>query len=421
MADENNSQNKDPLTNEQKGFISDYLFNKFMENMMNEKEKRNRLYRKESLLFDSEGNLLVEPSMSGNLNKAESNMLMSLLDDGIKNTKREGIMAPKVIQIDDKFYKMEGDKMVPIKRETEMLMANDRIIQLDSLVDPDMDPGDLRTIYDEMMKESGGNYPGVSFDDFLKNIGTRPRTASEGGIMFLEPGGEVKKGYRKGSVRIPSTYGNKSFEDFLKDIGFTKVDENTGKVRGSKGEWNKFLKSKGIKVGSPAATNLLNTMLKDAGKMPYISVDMSEKGLGQALVDEITDTEAGKPNVKEIRSSAINKIEEIRVDANEKFGRNPTKKKYAYIKDQVVKFFPKVAGTTALLNFIAGRALGAVSAFLPTEMRDATLYDSEGNLKEGMGLEEANEGILQAVKENQPTEEQEAKFHLGILLKEQGD
>ena len=421
MADENNSQNKDPLTNEQKGFISDYLFNKFMENMMNEKEKRNRLYRKESLLFDSEGNPLIEPSMSGNLNKAESNMLMSLLDDGIKNTKREGIMAPKVIQIDDKFYKMEGDKMVPIKRETEMLMANDRIIQLDSLVDPDMDPGDLRTIYDEMMRESGGNYPGVSFDDFLKNIGTRPRTASEGGIMFLEPGGEVKKGYRKGSVRIPSTYGNKSFEDFLKDIGFTKVDENTGKVRGSKGEWNKFLKSKGIKVGSPAATNLLNTMLKDAGKMPYISVDMSEKGLGQALVDEITDTEAGKPNVKEIRSSAINKIEEIRVDANEKFGRNPTKKKYAYIKDQVVKFFPKVAGTTALLNFIAGRALGAVSAFLPTEMGDATLYDSEGNLKEGMGLEEANEGILQAVKENQPTEEQEAKFPLGILLKEQGD
>ena len=421
MADENNSQNKDPLTNEQKGFISDYLFNKFMENMMNEKEKRNRLYRKESLLFDSEGNPLIEPSMSGNLNKAESNMLMSLLDDGIKNTKREGIMAPKVIQIDDKFYKMEGDKMVPIKRETEMLMANDRIIQLDSLVDPDMDPGDLRTIYDEMMKESGGNYPGVSFDDFLKNIGTRPRTASEGGIMFLEPGGEVKKGYRKGSVRIPSTYGNKSFEDFLKDIGFTKVDENTGKVRGSKGEWNKFLKSKGIKVGSPAATNLLNTMLKDAGKMPYISVDMSEKGLGQALVDEITDTEAGKPNVKEIRSSAINKIEEIRVDANEKFGRNPTKKKYAYIKDQVVKFFPKVAGTTALLNFIAGRALGAVSAFLPTEMGDATLYDSEGNLKEGMGLEEANEGILQAVKENQPTEEQEAKFPLGILLEEQGD
>jgi len=400
MADGNNQQNRIPFTDEQRDFLMDYLYNKFMEDMMRDEMRRNDPYNQPPPT-DSQGNIIFEASMPGNLNKAESNMLMSLLDDGIKNTKREGIMIPGNLN----------------KKETEMLMANDRIIQLDSLVDPDMDPGDLRTIYDEMMRESGGNYPGVSFDDFLKNIGTRTakaglpgtlsreelkklmnaRTASEGGVMFLEPGG---------SVRIPSTYGNKSFEDFLKDLGFTKVDENTGKVRGSKGEWNKFLKSKGIKVGSPAATNLLNTMLKDAGKMPYISVDMSQKGLGQALVDEITDTEAGKPNVKNIRNAAVNKIEEIRVDANEKFGRNPTKKKYAYIKDQVIKFFPKVAGTTALLNFIAGRALGAVGALMPTEMGDATLYDSEGNLKEGMGLEEADEGILQVVKEQKPTEEQ---------------
>lgn len=382
MAEGNNPQNKIPFTDEQRDFLMDYLFNKFMEDMMNDEMRRNDPYNQPPPK-DPQGNIIIEASMPGNMNKKETNMLMDMIGKGVEDIKKEGIMTA----------------------------ANERIIQLDSLVDPDMDPGDLRTIYDEMMKESGGNYPGVSFDDFLKNIGTRSaalkgnknvRTASDGGIMFLEPGGEVKKG----SVRIPSTYGNKSFEDFLKDIGFTKVDEKTGNIRGSKGEWNKFLKSKGIKVGSPAATNLLNTMLKDAGKMPYISVDMSQKGLGQALVDEITDTEAGKPNVKDIRSSAINKIEEIRVDANEKFGRNPTKKKYAYIKDQVVKFFPKVAGTTALLNFIAGRALGAVGALMPTEMGDATLYDSEGNLKEGMGLEEANEGILQAVKENQPTEEQ---------------
>ena len=382
MAEANNPQNKIPFTDEQRDFLMDYLFNKFMEDMMNDEMRRNDPYNQPPPK-DPQGNIIIEASMPGNMNKKETNMLMDMIGKGVEDIKKEGIMTA----------------------------ANERIIQLDSLVDPDMDPGDLRTIYDEMMKESGGNYPGVSFDDFLKNIGTRSaalkgnknvRTASDGGIMFLEPGGEVKKG----SVRIPSTYGNKSFEDFLKDIGFTKVDEKTGNIRGSKGEWNKFLKSKGIKVGSPAATNLLNTMLKDAGKMPYISVDMSQKGLGQALVDEITDTQAGKPNVKNIRSSAINKIEEIRIDANEKFGRNPTKKKYEYIKDQVVKFFPKVAGTTALLNFIAGRALGAVGALMPTEMGDATLYDSEGNLKEGMGLEEANEGILQAVKENQPTEEQ---------------
>ncbi len=122
-------------------------------------------------------------------------------------------------------------------------------------------------------------------------------------------------------------------------------------------------------------------MLKDAGKRPYISVDMSQKGLGQSLIDEITGTEAGKPNVRDIRQSTANKIEEIRLDANDKFGRNPTKKKYEFIKDQIVKFFPKVAGTTALLNFIAGRALGAVSAFMPTEMGDAELYDEEGIMK----------------------------------------
>ena len=229
MADGNNQQNRIPFTDEQRDFLMDYLYNKFMEDMMRDEMRRNDPYNQPPPT-DSQGNIIFEASMPGNLNKAESNMLMSLLDDGIKNTKREGIMIPGNLN----------------KREAEMLMANDRIIQLDSLVDPDMDPGDLRTIYDEMMRESGGNYPGVSFDDFLKNIGTRTakaglpgtlsreelkklmnaRTASEGGVMFLEPGG---------SVRIPSTYGNKSFEDFLKDLGFTKVDENTGKVRGSKG------------------------------------------------------------------------------------------------------------------------------------------------------------------------------------------
>lgn len=79
------------------------------------------------------------------------NQLMKLLEAGIKNTKPEGVMTAK----------------------------NERIIQLDSLVDPDMDPGDLRSIYDDMMRESGGNYPGVDFDTFLKSIGTRK--AAEGG------------------------------------------------------------------------------------------------------------------------------------------------------------------------------------------------------------------------------------------------
>ena len=129
-----------------------------------------------------------------------------------------------------------------------MLMANDRIIQLDSLVDPDMDPGDLRTIYDEMMKESGGNYPGVSFDDFLK-ISERDRERIlRAESCSLNREAKSKKGYRKGSVSIPSTYGNKSFEDFLKDIGFTKVDENTGKAEVQKESGTSFLKAKELKL-----------------------------------------------------------------------------------------------------------------------------------------------------------------------------
>jgi len=322
---------------------------------------------------------------------AMGNTFMDMISKGISNTKPEGVMTAR----------------------------NERIMQLDSLIDPNMDPGDLRTIYDDMMRESGGNYPGVDFDTFLKSIGTRTASddnyirqlenlfemfkdeglsdeeaekaarermesaaevakAADGGIMYLAPGGPVTKG---GSTLKPSTY-TKPFEEFLMDLGFTKVDEKTGKVRGSKEAWNNFLKSKGINnPRSTQATNLLNTMLKDAGKRPYISVDMSQKGLGQGLIDEITGTQAGKPNVRDIRQSTANKIEEIRLDANDKFGRNPTKKKYQFIKDQIVKFFPKVAGTTALAQFIAGRALGAVSAFMPTEMGDAELYDEEGIMK----------------------------------------
>ena len=148
MAEANNPQNKIPFTDEQRDFLMDYLFNKFMEDMMNDEMRRNDPYNQPPAT-DPSGNIVIEASMPGNMNKKETNMLMDMIGKGIEDIKKEGIMTA----------------------------ANERIIQLDSLVDPDMDPGDLRTIYDEMMKESGGNYPGVSFDDFLKNIGTR--TAKE--------------------------------------------------------------------------------------------------------------------------------------------------------------------------------------------------------------------------------------------------
>ena len=93
MAEGNNPQTKVPFTDEQKDFLMDYLYNKFMEDMMNDQMRRNDFYNQPPPT-DSQGNILMEASMPGNLNKAESNMLMSLLEDGIKNTKREGIMIP---------------------------------------------------------------------------------------------------------------------------------------------------------------------------------------------------------------------------------------------------------------------------------------------------------------------------------------
>jgi hypothetical protein len=324
---------KQPFTDDQKDFLFDYMLEFFRERELNEKEEG--FPRKPR---DPEGAVIYEAK--------EKNMLMDMLGDSVKDTKKEGIMTAEQ-------YKLGGDLNYVIE-----MMKNE--------TDPDK-LEELKSIIREMLGTSP--YMSIRQDPVRK--------AADGGIVHLAPGGEAKTG----STLKPSTYGSKPFEDYLKDLGFTKVDEKTGKVRGSKGAWNKFLAGKGIKIGSTQATNLLNTMLKDAGKRPYISVDMSQKGLGQSLIDEITGTESGKPNVRDIRQSTANKIEEIRLDANDKFGRNPTKKKYEFIKDQIVKFFPKVAGTTALAQFIAGRALGAVSAFMPTEMGDAELYDEEGIMK----------------------------------------
>ena len=183
------------------------------------------------------------------------NQFMKLLEAGIKNTKPEGVMTAR----------------------------NERIMQLDSLIDPDMDPGDLRTIYDDMMRESGGNYPGVDFDTFLKSIGTRTasndeavrqlenlfemfkdqgmsdeeaekaarermesaavRKAAEGGIVSLDKGGdpsielinqifdtaysEVTPSEKTGSVRMASFRKDPlAYDKFLKKLDFTKPAES---------------------------------------------------------------------------------------------------------------------------------------------------------------------------------------------------
>jgi hypothetical protein len=120
-----------------------------------------------------------------------------MLSRALLNTTPEGIKGVPTNQDLEKIKSMmpdakkmnEGIKGIPTNQDLEKIKSmmpegvttarNERIMQLDSLIDPDMDPGDLRSIYDDMMRESGGNYPGVDFDTFLKSIGTRK--ASEGG------------------------------------------------------------------------------------------------------------------------------------------------------------------------------------------------------------------------------------------------
>jgi hypothetical protein len=133
---------KQPFTDEQKNLLMDYLFNKYMEDMMRSKERSEDFYNQPPPK-DMLGNERIEAK--------SNNPFMDMISKGISNTKPEGVMTA----------------------------GNTRIIELNSLIDPDMDPGDLRTIYDDMMRESGGNYPGVDFDTFLKSIGTRTASNDE--------------------------------------------------------------------------------------------------------------------------------------------------------------------------------------------------------------------------------------------------
>ena len=78
--------------------------------MMNDEMRRNDPYNQPPAT-DPSGNIVIEASMPGNMNKKETNMLMDMIGKGVEDIKKEGIMTA----------------------------ANERIIQLDSLVDPDMD------------------------------------------------------------------------------------------------------------------------------------------------------------------------------------------------------------------------------------------------------------------------------------------
>ena len=195
----------------------------------------------------------------------------------------------------------------------------------------------------------------ASMDDMTRPVG-------------YENGGNVTR-------RLSSTRAKKPFEDFLRDIGFTKKDEKTGKLRGAKGDWAKYLTSKNIKVGSAEATDELNNLLKAAGKPTYIDIKTAGKNFSEDIISAITGTEPGERGARDIRNATQEKIKEIKKVATQAEGANSTKAKQKLLTTLFEKSFPvlkTVPKYAALLSTaVASKAFGYIP--IATEMGDAEL------------------------------------------------
>jgi hypothetical protein len=186
-------------------------------------------------------------------------------------------------------------------------------------------------------------------------------------------------GYEKGgnviTRRLASTRAQKPFENFLRDIGFTKKDEKTGKIRGAKGDWAKYLTSKNIKVGSVEATNELNKLLKAAGKPLYVDIASAGKNFSEEIISAVTGTQPGESGAREARNAANSKIVEIKKIATQAEGANSTKAKQKLLTSLFEKSFPvlkTVPKYAALLSTaVASKAFGYIP--IATEMGDAEL------------------------------------------------
>ena len=311
--------------------------------------------------------------MAGQFNKKELELLMgeitrsepNITPDQYRNIKGMEEMKPgsypfrfmKEAPSENQFMKLLEASIKDTKPEGVMTARNERIMQLDSLIDPDMDPGDLRSIYDDMMRESGGNYPGVDFDTFLKSIGTRTasndeavrqlenlfemfkeqgmsdeeaakaarermenapvRKAADGGIVSLAEGGdplyemfeEVWKNtpaseratgsVKKATVRV--TGDPLSYRNFLKDLGFIKTAEAADV---------KALGKYGVKIGDEigsisAAAKALKikpfelrseenfAKLIDLAKQKGIKEFKTVTGAGKASISAVEDAATG--------------------------------------------------------------------------------------------------------------------------------
>ena len=193
----------------------------------------------------------------------------------------------------------------------------------------------------------------------------RPEERAGGGMMDIN---EMTRpvGYENGGItrRLASTRADKPFEDFLKDAGFTKKDEKTGRIRGAKGNWAKYLTSKNIKVGSVEATNELNRLLKAAGKPLYVDIASAGKNFSEEIISAVTGTQPGESGARKARNAANSKIVEIKKIATQAEGANSTKAKQKLLTTLFEKSFPvlkTVPKYAALLSTaVASKAFGYI-------------------------------------------------------------
>jgi hypothetical protein len=361
---------KKPFTDEQKDMLMDYLFNKFMNDMMQQKERSEDIYNQPPST-DAIGNEVREAK--------SNNAFMDMIDKGVNNTKKEGIMTAQQ-------YKLGGDLNYIIE-----MMKNET------------DPDKLEELKMQI-REMLGTTPYMS-------IRQDPvRKAADGGIISLAEGGDplyemfeevwentpaserATGSVKKATVRV--TGDPLSYRNFLKDLGFIKTAEaadvkalgkygvKIGDKIGSISEAARALNIKPFELRSDENFAKLTKLAEDKGVKGFTTVG----GAGKASISAVEDAATGigfrgaDPGGEKIKFNQVIKAEQK--DLNKIFGSNPSKAKSFEFVKRLSSAYPtlaKGAGLTALLSAAAKNAFGGplLDLAIPTEMGMGTLMSPE--------------------------------------------
>jgi hypothetical protein len=340
---------KKPFTDEQKDMLMDYLFNKFMNDMMQQKERSEDIYNQPPST-DAIGNEVREAK--------SNNAFMDMIDKGVNNTKKEGIMTAQQ-------YKLGGDLNYIIE-----MMKNET------------DPDKLEELKMQI-REMLGTTPYMS-------IRQDPvRKAADGGIISLAEGGDplyemfeevwentpaserATGSVKKATVRV--TGDPLSYRNFLKDLGFIKTAEaadvkalgkygvKIGDKIGSISEAARALNIKPFELRSDENFAKLTKLAEDKGVKGFQTVT----GAGKASISAVEDAATGigfrgaDPGGEKIKFNQVLKAEQK--DLNKIFGSNPSKAKSFEFVKRLSSAYPtlaKGAGLTALLSAAAKNAFG---------------------------------------------------------------